>query len=120
MKYGDLLGDVPFNVPFTGNAPQKAVDQYKVVGTGVPRNDLPDKVGGTYTYVQHVRLPNMLHGRVVRPRGQGAYADGATVVSVDEMSINDIPGVQIVRRRDFVGVVSANEWDAVRAARQLK
>ena len=86
----------------------------------MPRRDLPDKVSGTYVYVQHVRLPDMLHGRIVRPRGQGAYADGAKVVTVDEASIRDIPGVRIVRRRDFVGVVSVTEWDAVRAARQLK
>jgi len=120
VTYGDLLGDRPFNIPFTGTAPQKPVAEYRVVGTNVPRRDLPDKVSGTYVYVQHVRLPDMLHGRIVRPRGQGAYADGAKVVTVDEASIRDIPGVRIVRRRDFVGVVSVTEWDAVRAARQLK
>jgi nicotinate dehydrogenase subunit B len=120
VTYGDLLGDRPFSIPFTGTAPQKPAARYRVVGTNAPRRDLPDKVTGAYVYVQHVRLPDMLHGRVVRPRGQGAYADGARVVTVDEASIKDIPGVRIVRRRDFIGVVSANEWDAVRAARQLK
>jgi len=118
--YGDLLGDRRFNVPFTGSAPQKPVGQYTIVGTSVPRRDLPDKVRGTYTYVQDVRLPGMLHGRVVRPRGQGSYADGAKVVAVDAASIADIPGARVVRQRDFVGVVATNEWDAVRAARQLK
>ncbi len=120
VRYGELLGDKAFDVAFTGTAPVKPVDRYKVVGTSVPRNDLPAKASGGYQYVQHVRLPDMLHGRVVRPRGQGAYGDGARVISVDETSISDIPGVQIIRRRDFVGVVSASEWDAVRAARQLK
>src|SRR5262249_11948396 len=62
----------------------------------------------------------MLHGRVVRPRGQGSYADGARVVSVDAASIRDIPGARLIRRGDFVGVVAPKEWDAVRAARQLK
>ena len=63
----------------------------------------------------------MLHGRVVWPRGQGAHGiSNPTVVSIDEASIKDIPGVQIVRRRNFVGVVAPREWDAVRAARQLK
>ena len=75
---------------------------------------------GQYTYVQHVRLPGMLHARVVRPSGQGAYADGARIASLDESSIANIPGVRVVRRRDFLAVVSPNEWDAVRAARQLK
>src|SRR4029077_2756035 len=47
-------------------------------------------------------------------------ADGAKVLSVDESSIADIHGARVIRKRDFVGVVAANEWDAVRAARQLK
>jgi len=70
--------------------------------------------------MQHVRVPGMLHGRIVRPRGQRAYGVGARVMSVDETSIREIPGVLILRRGDFIGVVAENEWDAVRAARQLK
>ena len=62
----------------------------------------------------------MLHGRVVRPRGQRAYGVGAKVASLDETSIRGIAGARVLRRGDFVGVVAENEWDAVRAARQLK
>ncbi len=62
----------------------------------------------------------MLHGRVVRPRGQSAYGDGAKAQSVEERSIADIPGARVIRKREFIGVVAASEWDAVRAARQLK
>ena len=62
----------------------------------------------------------MLHARVVRPPGQGAYADGARIASLDESSVANIRGVRVVRKRDFLAVVSANEWDAVRAAKQLK
>ncbi len=120
VKYGDLLGDKLFSVPLTGNAPQKPASQYKIVGARHPRLDLPDKVSAKYVYVQQVRLPGMLHGRVVRPQGQGAYADGARVISVDATSIAAIPSARIIRKRDFLGVVSPNEWDAVRAAKQLK
>jgi nicotinate dehydrogenase subunit B len=120
VKYGDLLGDKPFEIALTGTAPQKPVSQYKIVGSRHPRVDIPDKVSGAYTYVQQVRLPNMLHGRVVRPLGQGAYADGARVVNVDAASIAGIPSARIVRKRDFLAVVSPSEWDAVRAAKQLK
>jgi CO/xanthine dehydrogenase Mo-binding subunit len=120
VKYGDLLGDQPFAIAMTGTAPQKTASQYRIVGARHPRLDLPDKMTGRYTYVQHVRLSGMLHARVVRPQGQGAYADGARIASLDESSIANIPGVRVVRRRDFLAVVSANEWDAVRAARQLK
>ena len=119
VSYGALLGDKPFNVKFTGTAPQKAITRYKVVGTNVPRVDIPEKAAGTYTHMQHVRLPGMLHGRVVRPRGQRAYGVGAKPMAIDEASLKDIPA-RIVRKGDFVGVVAENEWDAIRAARALK
>src|SRR4029077_12611239 len=86
VKYGDLLGDQPFAIAMTGTAPQKTASQYRIVGARHPRLDLPDKMTGRYTYAQQVRLPGMLHARVVRPMGQGAYADGARIVSLDESS----------------------------------
>jgi CO/xanthine dehydrogenase Mo-binding subunit len=120
VSYGELVGGKLFNLPFSGSAPTKPPSAYKLVGTNVPRNDIPDKVSGKYVYMQHVRVPGMLHGRVVRPRGQRAYGAGAKVLAVDESSIRSIPGARVVRRTDFIGVVAENEWDAVRAAQQLK
>jgi CO/xanthine dehydrogenase Mo-binding subunit len=70
--------------------------------------------------MQHVRVPDMLHGRVVLPRGQRAFGSGAKVVSIDESSIRHIPGARVVRKGDFVGVIAEQEWDAVKAARDLK
>jgi CO/xanthine dehydrogenase Mo-binding subunit len=137
VTYGGLLGGKPFDhkyeaVPYRGvglelprtnpdNASQKPRSKYKIVGQRIPRFDIPDKVSGKYTYIQHVRLPGMLHGRVIWPRGQGAYvASNPKVITIDEQSIKDIPGARIVRRGNFVGVAAEREWDAVRAARQLK
>jgi CO/xanthine dehydrogenase Mo-binding subunit len=120
VTYGALIGNRRFDVPYTGTAPLKDYRRHTVVGTSVPRGDIPAKAAGQYTYVQHVRLPGMLHGRVVRPRGQGAYADGARVTGVDAASIRDVRGARIIRRRDFVGVVAPLEWDAVRAAERLR
>jgi len=120
VTYGELIGDRRFELAFTGSAPIKKPSEYKVVGERVARKDLADKVKGTHAYMQHVRVDGMLHGRVVRPRGQRAYGVGARVTTVDETSIRDIPGARVIRRGDFLGVVAQNEWDAVRAARQLK
>ncbi len=120
VKYGDLLGDKPFNIKFTGTAPQKPVGRYKLVGTRVPRVDIPDKVSGKYVHMQQVRVPDMLHGRVVLPRGQRAYGAGAKPLSIDESSIKSIPGARIVRKGDVVGVVAEREWDAIKAAQLLK
>jgi len=70
---------------------------------------------GTFTYMQDFRVPGMLHGRVVRPP-----AVGAKLESVDESSVKNIPGVQVVRDGDFLGVVANSEWGAIKAARDLK
>jgi len=120
VSYGDLIGGKEFHLAFTGSAPVKAPADYKIVGKPIPRNDLPDKVSGKYVYMQHQRVDGMLHGRIVRPRGQGAYGAGAKIASLDEASIRDIPNVRILRKGDFLGVVAPNEWDAVRAAQKLK
>jgi CO/xanthine dehydrogenase Mo-binding subunit len=103
-----------------GQGISKPVGQYQVIGTRVPRVDLPAKVAGTYTYVHNVRVPGMLHGRVVRPRGQGPFGTGAAIISVDESSIKNIAGARVIRQGDFLGVVAAKEYDAIQAASQLK
>jgi len=118
--YGELIGDRQFNLAFTGTAPLKKPTSYRVVGQPVFRNDIPLKAKGTYQYMQQQRLPNMLHGRIVRPRGQGAYQDGVQVVSVNASSLAAIPGARVLRKGNFIGVVAAREWDAVKAARDLE
>lgn len=120
VTYGELVGDQPFEIAFTGTAKPKAPSNYRVIGQRAPRRDVAAKVAGTHEYVQHPRLPAMLHARVLRPRGQGAYGSPPRVLSLDENSIAGIPGVRVVRLRDFVAVAAPREWDAVRAARALK
>jgi CO/xanthine dehydrogenase Mo-binding subunit len=82
----------------------------------VRRLDIPGKVIGTFTYMQDLGVPDMLHGRIVRPP-----AIGATLENVDEASVSGISGlVKVVREGNFLGVVAQNEWAAIKAAQQLK
>jgi CO/xanthine dehydrogenase Mo-binding subunit len=125
--YGELVGGRLLNVKLPhaaldpGEAPAKPIADYKLVLTRVPRVDIPDKISGTYTYVHNLRIPGMWHGRIVRPRGQGAYGHPSNVPeSVDEKSIANIPDVQIVRKGNFLAVVSPLEYNAIQAAAQLK
>jgi nicotinate dehydrogenase subunit B len=120
VTYGELLGDNRFNIKVSGTARLKSRKSYELVGTRVARVDIPDKISGRYEYMQYVRVPGMLHGRIVRPQGQGALGAGAKIKSIDEASIAEIPGAQIVRKGDFLGVVAPNEWHAVKAASKLK
>jgi nicotinate dehydrogenase subunit B len=105
-----------FTLDVEGPGKPKDPSQYKIVGKPVPREDLPPKILGHYKYVVDVRVPGMLHGRVVRPSGVGA-----TFVSVDETAAKAIPGfVKSVVKGNFVGVVAENEWAAIQAAKALR
>ena len=117
-SYAELIGGKNFSIKLDPKQPVKEKDpkDYKLVGKPVTRLDIPDKLTGKFSYMQDFRIPGMLHGRVVRPP-----AIGAKLESVDENSIKDVPGiVKVVRDGDFLGVVAANEWAAIRGARDLK
>ncbi len=116
VSYGSLVGGRRLDIEMTGDAPLKSPSDYRIVGQAVPRVDIPAKVTGRFEYVQNVRVPGMLHGRIVRPAPQS----GATLVSVDEDSVRDVPGVRVVVRDNLVGVVAEREENAIKAARQLK
>ena len=120
VTYGELIGDRRFELKVSGKAPTKSPRAYRLVGSKAERRDLPAKIKGQHPYIQHERLDGMIHARVVRPRGQPAYGAGAKVISVDEGSIAAIPGARVLRRGDFLAVAAEREWDAVKAARQLK
>jgi nicotinate dehydrogenase subunit B len=116
VTYGELARGRNFSLKVDKTAPVKDPARHWAVGTSVQRVDIPDKVTGRFTYMQDIRVPNMLHGRVVRPP-----AIGATLMSVEESSISGIPGVvKVVRQGNFLGVVAETEWAAISAARQVK
>ncbi|HEY1374673.1 MAG TPA: molybdopterin cofactor-binding domain-containing protein [Candidatus Binatia bacterium] len=127
VSYAQLVGGKRFNVRITaegkGNDLKLAQDvkakdpsEYQTVGKSIERVDVPPKTTGEAVYVHDVRIPGMLHGRVVRPP-----VVNSAPASIDESSIKDIPGVvKIVREGAFVGVVAKSEWAAIKAARNLK
>jgi nicotinate dehydrogenase subunit B len=117
VSYAELVGGRSFSITLNPKQPvaTKSPKDFKLVGKPVARIDIPGKVTGTFTYMHDFQVPGMLHGRVVRPSGIGA-----TLESVDEGSINNIPTARVVRQGNFLAVVAENEWAAVRAAGQLK
>src|SRR5215467_4806591 len=116
VSYADLLGGNSFGTEVTGKIKPKNPGTYTVIGKPVPRVDIPARATGEHIYVQNFRLPGMFPGRVVRPS-----AVGAKLVSVDESSIRDVPGlVKVVVKGNFVGVVCEREEQAIRAAREIR
>ena len=116
VTYGQLVEGKKFGLALDPNAKRKSPSQWTVLGKPIPRPDLPDLVTGRFEFVHNVRLPGMLHGRVVRPPSVGA-----TLASVDESSVAGMPGVvKVVVKKNFVGVVAEKPWQAIQAAAKLK
>jgi CO/xanthine dehydrogenase Mo-binding subunit len=116
ISYAELIGDKKFDVPLNAAAKRRSPAQWTVMGKPVASLDRVALMTGTFEFVHNVRVPGMVHGRVVRPP-----AVGATVASVDEGSVHQIGGIlKVVVRNNFVGVVAEKQWQAIQAARQLK
>ena len=124
LTYGDLIGGRQFNVTLsgkntdttTGIAKLKPVQEMKNVGKSPQRHDIPGKVDGTVKWAVDMTAPGMVHARNAKPP-----VAGATLVSIDEASIRNIPGlVKVVSKGNYVAVVFEREENAIRAARQLK
>ena len=114
--YGELVGGRRFNLAINAGAKRRNAADWSVLGTPVQRLDIPAMAAGTFEFVHNVRVPGMLHGRVVRPPEVGA-----TLVSVDESSVKDMPGfVKVVVRKNFVGVVAQKPWQATQIAAKLR
>jgi nicotinate dehydrogenase subunit B len=124
VSYGELIAGGIIRLELAEDVLVKATDAYTIVGQSVPRVDLPAKATGELVYVHDMRVPGMLHGRVVRPPYAGVDAGdfvGTSLIALDESSVRDIPGlVAVVRIGDFVGVVTEREENAIKAAAQLK
>jgi nicotinate dehydrogenase subunit B len=127
ISYSQLIGGQFFNVHLDWNgkygnplyAPGKAQPKdpkdHRIVGQPIPREDIAPKVFAQADFAADIKVPGMVHGRMIRPP-----VAGAVPVSVDESSIKDIPAAKVVWDKAFLGVVADKEWDAIKAARQLK
>src|SRR5262249_41514387 len=84
---------------------------YRLIGRPMPRVDIPAKVFGGIAYVQDLRLPGMVHARVVRPPSYGARLQSVEIGLIERM-----PGVvKVVRDGSFLAVVAEREYQAVKA-----
>jgi CO/xanthine dehydrogenase Mo-binding subunit len=122
--FGELVKDRQITAELDTQVKTKDPADYRLIGRSSRRVDMPAKATGQLTFVHDVRVPGMLHGRVVRPPYSGIDSGpfvGRSLISVDESSVADIPGLRaVVVVGDFVGVVAEREEFAARAARRLK
>jgi nicotinate dehydrogenase subunit B len=115
VAYGDLVNDQALHVAAQPTSPLRDPASHTVMGQAMQRVDIPAKVTGGAAYVQDLRLPGMVHGRIVRPA-----SPAATLAALDIAAVEKLPGVlKVVRDGNFVGVIAGREYQAVVASRAL-
>ena len=127
ISYAQMIGGKYFNVQLDWNkqygntlyAPGKAQPKnpkdHKIVGQPIKREDVAPKVFAIEDFVTDIKVPGMVHGRVIRPP-----VAGAVPAKVDDSAVKNIPGFKVVQDKGFLGVVANKEWDAIQAADKLK
>ena len=115
LGYGELVAGDMLHVQAQAKSKLKDPATYAIMGQPVPRVDIPAKVTGGAAYIQDMRLPGMVHARVVRPPSYGAE-----LIALDSGAIEKLPGViKVVRDGNFLAVVAAGEYQAIKAMRAL-
>jgi nicotinate dehydrogenase subunit B len=128
LSYGDLVkgqeldltipvkGDLTsiIGLQIDGHPPMKPVSEYTVIGKSFPNSVIQSKVAAKETWVTDVRLPGMLHARMVHPKTLGS-----TLVSVGPLDKVKFPNSQVIVKGNLVGVVAPTEWEAIQAAQQV-
>ena len=109
---GDLTGIMGLTID--GNPPMKPVSEYTVIGKSFKNSIISSKVAAKETWATDVRLPGMVHARVVHPKTLGS-----TLVSAGQLDKTKYPNSQVIVKGNLVGVVAPTEWEAIQAADQV-
>ena len=113
--YRELVPAEWTTLPVNEAVPLKRTTEFTVIGKPVPRMELPAKITGSHPYLQNLRLPGMVHARVIHPP-----ITGATLARADRKSVAALPGfIDLIVKRDFVAVVCEQEYQAVAASHAL-
>ncbi len=118
ISYGEIakFAKLPQSLPQVAEADLKPQSAWRIIGTDVPRLDVPSKVNGTAQYGIDIYLPDMVHAAVLRPPVQG---DGPE--SVDDSAAMKVEGVIKVVPLPFgVAVIAPDYWTAQKGKRALK
>ena len=128
MTYGELVkgqqlqltipvsGDLtsPMGLTVTGNPPMKPVSEYTIIGKPHRNSVIASKVSAREQWATDVRLPGMLHARMVHPKTLGS-----TLIAAGEVDKKRFPNARVVVKGNLVGVVAPTEWEAIRASEQV-
>ncbi len=109
---GDLFSIEGLTVE--GNPPMKPVAEYTSIGQSIPNPNIAKKVTAKETWITDLRLPGMLHARVIHPKTLGS-----TLISAAQPDKTKFPNTQLIVKGNLVAVVAPTEWEAIQASQQV-
>ncbi len=116
VSYAEIAASLSLHVEAIADAPRRQAGDFRTMGTNVPRLDIPAKTTGGAAFIQDMRLPGMLHARVVR-----GPSEGTRLLLPPEAEIRAMPGLfKFVRNGNFQAVLAEREWDAIGLMRALQ
>ena len=116
IGYDRIAGSLSLHVEAVANAPLRVKSQFRTMGHNLPRVDIPAKTTGGTAFIHDMRLPGMLHARVVR-----GPSEGTRLKLPPDEEIERMPGLfKFVRNGDFAAVLAEREWDAIKLMRALQ
>ena len=128
ISYGDLVKDqqlkltIPvkgdltsiFGLTVEGNPPMKPVSAYTIIGKSYPNSIINTKVAAKETWATDVRVPGLLHARILHPKTLGS-----TLVFAGPLDKSKFPNSKVIVKGNLVGVVAPTEWEAIQASQQV-
>ena len=115
LSYGQLVEGPILHVQARPISVLTPPDRFTQMGKSLPRIDIPAKLTGGAAYIQDMRLPGMVHARVVRPP-----SSGAKLLDADTAKVSRMPGVlSVIRDGNYLAVIAQEEFQAVQAMRAL-
>ncbi|WP_263263464.1 molybdopterin cofactor-binding domain-containing protein [Pseudomonas sp. RIT-PI-S] len=114
MSYAEAVAEVDLHRYAQTESPSMPAADFRLIGHSLPRLDIPAKVSGGAAFVQDLRLPGMLHARVIRPP-----RPGCTLHAFDAAAVGQLAGVvQVIQDGNYLAVVAGDEWQAIKAMRR--
>jgi isoquinoline 1-oxidoreductase len=115
LSFGKLTKGRRLTRTISDDPPTTPAEQWKVAGRSAAKVNARAFVTGQHKYASDIKLPGMLHGKVLRP-----VSFGATLLSTSAKDAEALPYVRVVRDGDFVGVVAPSEFLASLALKAIK
>jgi isoquinoline 1-oxidoreductase len=115
LGYGELTAGRDLTHTVRDDVALTPAERWTVAGTSAPRVGAREIVSGRHEFTSDMKLPGMLHAKVLRPP-----SIGATLASLDDAGARAIPEVVVTRQGDFVGVAAPKGADAARAVAALR